>query len=314
MFRNLFIFALFATCVGYAFAQPLPHVWEPDAVQCGYDPSGHFTGCGGEPIAAAPAIYQFQPGELPQIQFQSHGDQFPTWPLPGSDVDMQFGDASSSPSDNIRIVSNIGADLVVENNINMGARGIDPNVFSGGANLVHVSPAPAGFNIFEGQARMPLMHAEMLEDDGGAVLAMSRSGRIARQQQIARNGVFIENNIDRGAVMGGGAMFGGHEFAVEEPCEDELEPVNGDDQIRSWVVASGQTLREVLQDWANKEGWDLVWATSREYPVQASAVFKGRFMDVSSALVRNFSRANPTPYAKFYKGNRVIVVSTASGE
>jgi len=69
-----------------------------------------------------------------------------------------------------------------------------------------------------------------------------------------------------------------------------------------------------LQDWANKEGWDLVWATSREYPVQASAVFKGRFMDVSSALVRNFSRANPTPYAKFYKGNRVIVVSTASGE
>ncbi|MCL2369568.1 MAG: toxin co-regulated pilus biosynthesis Q family protein, partial [Alphaproteobacteria bacterium] len=86
------------------------------------------------------------------------------------------------------------------------------------------------------------------------------------------------------------------------------------DEVMSWVVARGQTLREVLQEWSDREGWDLVWATSREYPIQASAVFKGRFMDVASALVRNFSRATPVPYAKFYTGNRVLVISTASGE
>ena len=83
------------------------------------------------------------------------------------------------------------------------------------------------------------------------------------------------------------------------------------DQVRSWVVANGQTLREVLQSWCDKEGWDLVWTTSREYPIEASAVFKGRFVDVASALIRNFERATPIPYAKFYKGNRVIVVSTS---
>ena len=82
------------------------------------------------------------------------------------------------------------------------------------------------------------------------------------------------------------------------------------DQVRSWVVANGQTLRQVLQDWCDKEGWDLVWATAREYPIEASAVFKGRFVDVASALVRNFGRATPIPYAKFYKGNRVLVIST----
>ena len=76
-------------------------------------------------------------------------------------------------------------------------------------------------------------------------------------------------------------------------------------------MASGQTLREVLQSWCDKEGWDLVWTTAREYPIEASAVFKGRFVDVASALVRNFERATPIPYAKFYKGNRVIVVSTS---
>ena len=99
------------------------------------------------------------------------------------------------------------------------------------------------------------------------------------------------------------------EIAVDVSADAEPAPILID-QVRSWVVANGQTLREVLQDWCNKEGWDLVWATSREYPIEASAVFKGRFVDVASALVRNFARATPIPYAKFYKGNRVLVIST----
>ncbi len=100
------------------------------------------------------------------------------------------------------------------------------------------------------------------------------------------------------------------ELIVDESADAEA-PKELQDQVRSWVVASGQTLREILQDWCDKEGWDLVWATSREYPVEASAVFKGRFVDVASALVRNFGRATPVPYAKFYKGNRVLVISAA---
>ena len=99
------------------------------------------------------------------------------------------------------------------------------------------------------------------------------------------------------------------EILVAETADAEAPKVVKD-QVRSWVVANGQTLREVLQNWCNKEGWDLVWATSREYPIEASAVFKGRFVDVASALVRNFGRATPIPYAKFYKGNRVLVIST----
>ena len=99
------------------------------------------------------------------------------------------------------------------------------------------------------------------------------------------------------------------EIAVDVSADAEA-PVNLTDQVRSWVVANGQTLREVLQSWCDKEGWDLVWTTAREYPIEASAVFKGRFVDVASALVRNFGRATPVPYAKFYKGNRVLVIST----
>ena len=276
MFRQFFIFALFATCFGYCLADGMP------------EDAQHF----GPPAAV------------------------PVWPAPGSEADMQVGTSAThsgvafagDENDNIRIVSQIGADLVVENNINLGARGGNDMGFSGGPNLTHGYQAPMGFNIYEGQADMPLMHQEMMEDDGARVLAASRSGRKRPP---------VRNQVPASALRAGQSG-----IDCDEDCDDDIEIEDADmagagkvpDQVKSWVVASGQTLREVLQDWANKEGWDLVWSTSREYPIQASAVFKGRFLDVSSALVRNFSRANPVPYAKFYKGNRVLVISAAGGE
>ncbi len=82
------------------------------------------------------------------------------------------------------------------------------------------------------------------------------------------------------------------------------------DSVRDWIAKEGLTLREVLQQWADIEGWELVWNTKREYPLKASAIFRGRFKDVSAAIIRNFSRAVPQPLAKFYLGNRVLVVKT----
>ncbi|MBQ8042381.1 MAG: toxin co-regulated pilus biosynthesis Q family protein, partial [Alphaproteobacteria bacterium] len=169
---------------------------------------------------------------------------------------------------------------------------------------------------------MPLLHREVLEDGGGNVLTVSRSGRKncgkyadGYEAFAVRNGMKIEGttadgmNISNTSGDGTVVISEETEFGVDASADAEAPAVLMD-QVRSWVVANGQTLREVLQSWCNKEGWDLVWTTSREYPIEASAVFKGRFVDVASALVRNFGRATPIPYAKFYKGNRVLVIST----
>ena len=216
-------------------------------------------------------------------------------------------------SDNIRIVSKIGADLVVENNFNLGARGEFAG-WSGGANMLHGTQIPVGFDDECGSSsEMPLLHREVLEDDGGNVLAVSRSGRKncgkyadTYDAFAVRNGMTPEQDK---AIDAADAEVVAEEIAVDTSADAEA-PVKLTDQVRSWVVANGQTLREVLQNWCDKEGWDLVWTTPREYPIEASAVFKGRFVDVASALVRNFGRATPIPYAKFYKGNRVLVIST----
>jgi hypothetical protein len=294
MFRKILIIAMFATAAGYCLAaQPLPQVVTSEVF---YREN--------EPVVQEPA-----PGAYDE---PAAAVAVPAWPLAGSDADVTVscdGGASclKKQSDNIRIVSKIGADLVVENNFNLGARG-DFGGWSGGADMLHGGQIPMGFDDeCNTGSEMPLLHREMLEDDGGEVLAVSRS---TRKRCAGRNG--YAGFLAPGATSknGGAAEIGADgEIAVDQSADAEA-PRELRDQVRSWVVASGQTLREVLQNWCDKEGWDLVWATSREYPIEASAVFKGRFVDVASALVRNFGRAAPIPYAKFYKGNRVLVVST----
>lgn len=300
MFRKFLIVAMFATAAGYCFAaENLPQIVTSEV---------YYSQ---EPVVVETQSVQYD---------ESVGHQeIPVWPIAGSDADVTVSCEDSActgkADDNIKIVSKIGADLVVENNFNLGKNTDgDFNGWSGGANMLHGMQVPAGFDDpCNSGAEMPLLTREMLEDDGGSVLAVSRSSRQDCNQYSDGYTAFMAKY-----GMGEAEIAAANEetealeaeIAVDVSADAEA-PVTMTDQVRSWVVANGQTLREVLQDWCNKEGWDLVWATSREYPIEASAVFKGRFVDVASALVRNFARATPIPYAKFYKGNRVLVVSTS---
>lgn len=327
MFRKILIAAMLATAAGYCFAaSKLPQVvtsevyYEDERTVNNqeqvyddmYENDAYDNYYIEEPQQPQPVFQQ------PVIQQPVMPVVIPTWPLAGSDADVTVACdnkacSKSGKSDNIRIVSKIGADLVVENNFNLGANG---DGWSGGANMLHGNQIPVGFDDECAYgSEMPLLHREVLEDDGGNVLAMSRSGRRncakyanGYDAYLAKNGL-TERTIMTGEGEDTLLVAGDTEISVDISGDAESS-VALQDQVRSWVVASGQTLREVLQSWCDKEGWDLVWATSREYPIQASAVFKGRFVDVASAVVRNFGRAIPIPYAKFYKGNRVLVIST----
>ena len=87
-----------------------------------------------------------------------------------------------------------------------------------------------------------------------------------------------------------------------------------DDTVLTWEANEGDTLRELLTKWSGMSGWKLLWNTNRNYTLNAGVMFKGKFTDVSAALIRAFARARPAPIATFYKGNRVIVVETMENE
>lgn len=94
----------------------------------------------------------------------------------------------------------------------------------------------------------------------------------------------------------------------------ESSAFSGDDAVEDWLAEEGSTLKGLLSDWCERAGWRLVWNSNRNYTLAAGAMFRGRFADVSSALIRNFARAKPAPMATFYKGNRVLVVETREDE
>ncbi|MCR5506586.1 MAG: toxin co-regulated pilus biosynthesis Q family protein [bacterium] len=132
-------------------------------------------------------------------------------------------------------------------------------------------------------SNMPLANKELVVDDGVRVLSASMPPGYPTLVEYVETKEIVEETEDNRIVQ---------------------------DSVRDWIAKEGMTLREVLQQWADIEGWELVWNTKREYPLKASAIFRGRFKDVSAAIIRNFSRATPQPLAKFFLGNRVLVIKT----
>ncbi len=82
------------------------------------------------------------------------------------------------------------------------------------------------------------------------------------------------------------------------------------EQPQDWEAENGDTLRALLVEWGQKSGWTVVWKMDRDYILEAGVVFRGTFTEVAGAIIRTFARATPTPIGTFYKGNRVLVIST----
>ena len=77
-----------------------------------------------------------------------------------------------------------------------------------------------------------------------------------------------------------------------------------------WIVDASWTLREVLERWAGRAGWTLVWKAENEYTLGAGARFDGEFLEVVDRLMAGsvVSRALVTTA---YRSNRYLVVEDA---
>ena len=103
-------------------------------------------------------------------------------------------------------------------------------------------------------------------------------------------------------------------YSDTETTNTSSETSAEEDQDKDWLAEEGQSLKQLLTQWSEEAGWRLIWKTNRNYTLNAGAMFRGNFADVSSALVRAFARARPAPIATFYKGNRVLVIETMEDE
>lgn len=94
----------------------------------------------------------------------------------------------------------------------------------------------------------------------------------------------------------GGAGHGGNGGQEAAPAAD-------------WVVVAGMDLHDILDQWATKSGWRLVWESEYSYSLTSAAAFRGDFVTASTELLRSMQDVRPVPTATFFQGNKVLVIA-----
>ncbi|HBA8915205.1 TPA: hypothetical protein J1245_004300 [Escherichia coli] len=92
------------------------------------------------------------------------------------------------------------------------------------------------------------------------------------------------------------------------------ETVSPASVLNSWSVYKGQTLNNVLAQWADIAGWDLVWDSGQTYKLRAAASFGNiSFEQAVQELFDAVGNTDPRLYVTLYKKNKVILISSKPG-
>ena len=96
--------------------------------------------------------------------------------------------------------------------------------------------------------------------------------------------------------------------AVEGPGSGAADSGGG------WTVdpQEHRTLKGVLESWAARAGWTLVWNAGRDYGLGAAAVFEGGFLEAADLLLSGPATRRVLD-ARAYAANRHLVVDDADG-
>ena len=81
-----------------------------------------------------------------------------------------------------------------------------------------------------------------------------------------------------------------------------------------WTVdpEKHRSLRGVLESWAARAGWTLVWKVERDYRLGAAATFRGGFLEAADLLLSG-PATRRTLDVRAYEANRHLVVDDAGG-
>ena len=96
------------------------------------------------------------------------------------------------------------------------------------------------------------------------------------------------------------------------------DPVRADgsaaEPVRGWAVVPDEhrTLRGVLESWAARAGWTLVWKAREDYALGAAAAFEGGFLEAADVLLSG-PATRRTLDVRAYAANRHLVVDDADG-
>jgi len=90
-------------------------------------------------------------------------------------------------------------------------------------------------------------------------------------------------------------------------------PVMSDEQ--QWLARNGDSLKDVLENWANLADVGLFWSSDYDYPLQGDVNLTGDFETAAQTLLEGFQNAKPRPAGRLHPnlphGPAVLVIETS---
>lgn len=99
---------------------------------------------------------------------------------------------------------------------------------------------------------------------------------------------------------------------AEKADREALEKINHIKTIKelTWNIQKGDTLRQGLNKWVNKAGWNyLAWQSSKEFPIVVDINVHGSFQEAISVVLKAYHRSGNPLYACLKQGNKVLVIA-----
>ncbi|NBX66763.1 MAG: hypothetical protein EBQ96_07195 [Proteobacteria bacterium] len=82
----------------------------------------------------------------------------------------------------------------------------------------------------------------------------------------------------------------------------------------NWTAPRNSTLRTILEDWSDRVGVELYWASEYDYPIQSAVNIQGTFEEAVQTLLKGLSQSRPRPLGRLHpnlpEGPAVLVIET----
>lgn len=79
--------------------------------------------------------------------------------------------------------------------------------------------------------------------------------------------------------------------------------------VQSWIAKSGSTLRTAVTEWATKEGWQVVWGPTFDYPIVAQLSFDGSFLDAIVEIFRSYEKADRPLLVDVHAAQKLLYIT-----
>lgn len=84
------------------------------------------------------------------------------------------------------------------------------------------------------------------------------------------------------------------------------------DASQKWSVERGVMLSEMLTEWGEAAGYNVVWRSPYDYVVETDVVINGTFPEASGKVLESYKNANPPLAGDLYLSQHVLVVNSSS--